>query len=64
VVNMTTCKKCGSPMTSEVAWLVTGQIDGPRESMTLLVCEGCGHTIKGEDTNDEATTDISKGDRS
>ena len=50
-------------MATETAWLVTGQIDGPRETMVLLICEECGYTIKGEDTN-EATTDISEGDRS
>lgn len=61
MVNMTTCKKCDSPMKSEVAWLVTGQVNGPRESMTLLICEECGYTIKGEDTNDGATTDIPEG---
>jgi len=60
VVNMTQCSKCDGLMAEEVAWLVGGQIDGPRESMTLLVCQKCGHTIKGEDTN-EATTDISEG---
>jgi len=62
VVNMTQCKKCGGDMATETAWLVTGQIDGPRETMVLLICEECGYTIKGEDTN-EATTDISEGDR-
>jgi uncharacterized Zn finger protein len=60
---MTECEKCGGPMTEEVAWLVSGQVNGPRESMVLLVCQQCGHTVKGEDTN-EATTDISEGDRS
>ena len=50
-------------MAEEVAWLVSGQVNGPRESMVLLVCQQCGHTVKGEDT-DEATTDISEGDRS
>ena len=60
MVNMTQCKKCGGLTKTEEAWLVTGQVDGPRESMTLLICKDCGHTTKGEDTN-EATTDISEG---
>lgn len=62
MVNMTQCKKCGGPTKTEEAWLVSGQVDGPRESMTLLICKDCGHTIKGEEIN-EATTDIPEGDR-
>ena len=56
------CPKCGSMMSEEVAFLVTGQINGPRATIKLLVCDDCGHTMKGED--DEATTDIPEGDRS
>ena len=54
------CDRCGDMMSEEVAFLVSGQVNGPRDTIRLLVCEGCGYTIKGED--DEATTDISEGD--
>jgi hypothetical protein len=57
------CPKCGSMMSEELAFLVTGQVNGPRETIRLLVCDDCGHTMKGED-DDEATTDIPEGDRS
>jgi uncharacterized Zn finger protein len=63
VMNDNECPRCGSMMSEEVAFLVSGQVNGPRATIKLLVCDECGHTMKGED-NDEATTNISEGDRS
>ena len=62
MMNNNECPKCGSVMGEELAFLVSGQINGPRATINLLVCEECGHTMKGED-NDEAVTNISEGDR-
>ena len=58
---MTQCEKCEGKMHEEVAFLVTGQVNGPRQSMELLVCEDCGHTVKGG-KQDEPNR-ISEGDR-
>tara|TARA_R100001510_G_scaffold55345_1_gene59160 strand:+ start:3742 stop:3909 length:168 start_codon:yes stop_codon:yes gene_type:complete len=49
-------------MIEELAFLVTGQVNGPRQSIVLLVCEECGYAKKGE-SKDE-TNDISEGNRS
>ena len=49
-------------MAEELAFLVTGQVNGPRESMVLLVCENCGYAVK-EASKDESN-DISEGNRS
>tara|TARA_R100001015_G_scaffold18999_2_gene14042 strand:+ start:22347 stop:22508 length:162 start_codon:yes stop_codon:yes gene_type:complete len=46
-------------MIEEVAFLVTGQVNGPRQSITLLVCEECGYTVKEASEDDN----ISEGNR-
>jgi len=57
---MTTyCKHCEAKMIEEVAFLVTGQVNGPRQSITLLVCEECGYTVKEASEDDN----ISEGNR-
>ena len=40
---MRTCKECDSDkLDYEVMYLVTGQIDGPREEVTVATCKVCG----------------------
>lgn len=56
------CKHCEAEMAEEVAFLVTGQVNGPRESIVLLVCEDCGYAEKG--ASEDETNDISEGNRS
>lgn len=57
------CSKCDAPVAIEEVFLVTGQVNGPRQTMTLLICEACGHQEPEEKIN-EKSTDISEGDRS
>lgn len=56
------CKHCEAEMIEEVAFLVTGQVNGPRESIVLLVCEDCGYAVK--EASEDETNDISEGNRS
>jgi len=53
------CNKCTSEnVVEEIAWIVTGQIDGERESMVLIVCQDCGAVVK-EDEGDEGDAKVS-----
>ena len=44
------CPKCESGMIgTEIMYLVTGQVDGPRKEQEVHTCFGCGYKWAGEE---------------
>ena len=40
------CPVCGcETLNNEFAQVVSGQVDGPRQTVELIVCGGCGHVV-------------------